>query len=549
MSRGKKGLFSGLALLGLVLLLVGSAGAQTATSDVIGGADNLAPGPVAEVMATADEADLSVEITWTPSMDDYLRQTAAGADFTSGGVFANVSDVAAYKIYQSVEGGDPELLGEVASGATSFSAGPIEMDMVYVFSIVALDAAGLESGMKESDPVLVETPAAPVAPIKVTIAISQARAQEILQDPVKEAKFREDIRVVIARRLGVPVERIIIKFLRVGSLIVEFEIIGGEEGTPTPEELATTFKTQVKENPATFITELEDGTELEAGDIAEGGLSSIEQVTGAPVDLGDILPDATASEEITVTNEGTEEQTVTTTISGDGFAVSESELVLQAGGEAVIEVSFDAATVDNMEGAYAGRLVIATDVPELETIHELTATVLPPPPVIDLSGVEFKFAQVQIDDSATKTLTISNKGVADLTATLAVSGDDVFTVDPASVTVVAGEEAEVTITFAPVAEAEYSSTITITSNDPANPEKTVAMSGVGVVEVALLLPGDFDSSGDVGFDDFFLFADQFGTTTDSPNWSPIFDMDASGDVGFDDFFLFADNFGKSLPAE
>jgi hypothetical protein len=53
------------------------------------------------------------------------------------------------------------------------------------------------------------------------------------------------------------------------------------------------------------------------------------------------------------------------------------------------------------------------------------------------------------------------------------------------------------------------------------------------------LPGDFDGDGTVGFKDFFIFADVFGTTSD------VGDLDGDGIVGFSDFFLFADNFGAS----
>ena len=58
-----------------------------------------------------------------------------------------------------------------------------------------------------------------------------------------------------------------------------------------------------------------------------------------------------------------------------------------------------------------------------------------------------------------------------------------------------------------------------------------------------LLPGDFDASGKVDFDDFFLFADAFGGS------DPQYDIDASGKIDFDDFFLFADSFGKEAPVE
>lgn len=54
------------------------------------------------------------------------------------------------------------------------------------------------------------------------------------------------------------------------------------------------------------------------------------------------------------------------------------------------------------------------------------------------------------------------------------------------------------------------------------------------------LRGDFSDDGKVDFDDFFAFADAFGTREQR------FDLDGSGSVDFQDFFHFADLFGTSL---
>ena len=56
-----------------------------------------------------------------------------------------------------------------------------------------------------------------------------------------------------------------------------------------------------------------------------------------------------------------------------------------------------------------------------------------------------------------------------------------------------------------------------------------------------LLVGDFNGSGKVDFDDFFIFADHFGGT------DPRCDLNGSGRVDFDDFFIFADHFGEEAP--
>jgi len=51
---------------------------------------------------------------------------------------------------------------------------------------------------------------------------------------------------------------------------------------------------------------------------------------------------------------------------------------------------------------------------------------------------------------------------------------------------------------------------------------------------------DFDGDREVGFNDFFLFANAFGSS------DARFDLDGDGNVGFTDFFLFADAFGKRV---
>ncbi len=54
---------------------------------------------------------------------------------------------------------------------------------------------------------------------------------------------------------------------------------------------------------------------------------------------------------------------------------------------------------------------------------------------------------------------------------------------------------------------------------------------------------DFDGDGEVGFSDFFLFAEAFGGS------DPRFDLDGSGSVDFADFFLFAESFGQPARAK
>jgi hypothetical protein len=59
---------------------------------------------------------------------------------------------------------------------------------------------------------------------------------------------------------------------------------------------------------------------------------------------------------------------------------------------------------------------------------------------------------------------------------------------------------------------------------------------------------DFDGDGTIGFRDFILFAQKFGTKKGEAAFDPRFDLDSGGDVGFRDFILFAQVYGKPASA-
>ena len=60
--------------------------------------------------------------------------------------------------------------------------------------------------------------------------------------------------------------------------------------------------------------------------------------------------------------------------------------------------------------------------------------------------------------------------------------------------------------------------------------------------------GLFGIDTQVGFDDFFVFADNFGLSAADETFEPAFDLVAKAKVDFDDFFAFADNFGREAVA-
>ena len=63
------------------------------------------------------------------------------------------------------------------------------------------------------------------------------------------------------------------------------------------------------------------------------------------------------------------------------------------------------------------------------------------------------------------------------------------------------------------------------------------------LQLAVLTP-DFNGDGRVGFDDFVLFASQFGLSRGDDQYDAKYDLDGDGVIGFGDFLISGRSFGK-----
>ncbi len=548
MSRGKKVIFSGLALLGLSSFLVCAQPANaaiTTSSTTAAGVDNLAPGPVGEVVVTPDLAGPSVAIDWTLAADDFSRQAPASSNFSSGGVFINVNDVAGYNVWRQVVGdAEATLIAELGAGQTAYVDESVTSGVNYTYLVTAIDGSGNESDAVESEavslgppPEVVTTPPE-AAIIAQTVTISFDAVLDF-EDEAAVEEFENNLIAELAALLGIDPDRIIIKSVTPGSVVVEFDI------ADDPDDPAS-------EVVAELITALADDP---------NALSNVAPVLSSAafstvsLDLGTVGLDGLASETFSFSNNPDDPEavlTVSASVEGAGFSADPATITLAAGESGDINVIFDAAAVGNLNGSYTGLLTITTNDPNnRNTFIDLSALVEGGLDVakIVVSGA-FNFGTVTIGTDKTITLNIANDGDLDLMGSLAVDGDAAFTTDTSDFVLAGGEDTDVAVTFAPTAASAVSATIVIASNDENTPEISVALSGAGrdPGDVQILVDddgneifGDFDGSADVTFDDFFIFADNFGQAS----FDATTDMDSDGDVDFDDFFIFADNFGLS----
>ena len=544
MSRGKKVFISSLALLGVsVFLCVSPAtAAMTTTSTAVGGTDELAPDPVADVAAALDlETGNSVDVTWTLSASDFARQTAAGGDFTSGGVFVNTNDVSGYNVWRQAVGADEaELVGTAGAHMMSFSDDSVVTGETYTYLVTAVDASGNESAAVESGQVNLGPPPIsepePPADAEIVQAVTLTFDAELdVEDEEAVDDFIEDFIAQLAALLGIDASDITVTSVSEGSVIVEFEIAG--------------------EDASDAVQELQEEIEADPEVLASiGPVTESSAFTAGDLDMGDAGIDEQLVETYSFTNNPDDPDAVlivAAAIEGDGFSVDVETLSIAAGESDDLDITFTAADVGNLNGTYTGVLTLTTnDANNRTTVIDLTAAISAglAEAEIAVSGA-FNFASVAINTTKELELTIENSGDLELTGDIAVDGA-AFSVSDASFVLAGGEALAVTVTFAPTAVESSVGTITITSNDAANPEVTVDLSGAGFDpgEVQVLVDadgntilGDFDGNAKVNLEDFFIFADNFGQT----DFAEGTDLDGDGKVTLDDFFVFSDNFGLS----
>ena len=160
MSKGIKGAIASFALLGLgVFLCASPVAAQLTVAESVAGTDDV-NSPVGEVQAEFDEGGRSITISWTLSDDDVERQVPTSSDFTTGGTFRNVNDVAGYNIWRCLSDGSGAcsagslaIVGTVGAGVTSLVDASIDVSRGsrrYFYMVSVVDPAGNESTRTES---------------------------------------------------------------------------------------------------------------------------------------------------------------------------------------------------------------------------------------------------------------------------------------------------------------------------------------------------------------------------------------------------------------
>ena len=243
---------------------------------------------------------------------------------------------------------------------------------------------------------------------------------------------------------------------------------------------------------------------------------------------------------ITITNPGVSDLSITAiTLEGtdvSDFDVSPASATIAPGESETVTITFDPAAIGNK----SITMLVDHNAGD-QLIVDLTA-VAEGGPVLSLPADVVSFDGVEAETSDQRSFTITNPGTEDLSITaITVEGTHAsdYEVSTTQVTIASGGSETITVIFSPTSSGTKSASLLIDNN--AGDPTTVRLSGV---VYAVGTSPDFDGTGKVDLDDFFLFAVGFGQDPTGDNVR--FDLDGNNKIDFDDFFLFAGAFGKTL---
>ena len=205
-------------------------------------------------------------------------------------------------------------------------------------------------------------------------------------------------------------------------------------------------------------------------------------VTPTALNFGNITVGQTADQNLTVGNTGNAELNVDS-IGSDNARFSTVppavSFTVAAGGEQPVTVRF----APTFAGAQAGTLSINSNDPDEPTVPvQLQGIGSVPVPDIGVFPTNLDFGTVQLGQEPSRSLFVRNGGNAPLSVAPITGGFPPFSVSPTGAfTVAAGGEQIVNVRFRPTTIGPATDTLTINSNDPDEPVRSVELRGRGTL--------------------------------------------------------------------
>jgi MYXO-CTERM domain-containing protein len=266
------------------------------------------------------------------------------------------------------------------------------------------------------------------------------------------------------------------------SLVVKF--------TPTAEGAVTgtlPLKTNDPARPTATVS------------LSGTGVKPVLSLSATSLDFGEQRVGTTSTAlTVTVSNTGSGPIHVATLSTSGPFSLFMAPVLpftLVPDASQTLQVMFSPTT----QGVATGTLTLTTNDPDWSSVTvALMGTGAVQQPSLSLSATSLAFGEQRVGTtSAPKTVTVSNTGTSTLRITsLAIGTGEPFTVTPhTAFELAAGASRELAVTFSPTRQSVATGTLTLTSDDPLNPNATVSLTGTGVKPALALSPASLDFGG------------------------------------------------------
>jgi hypothetical protein len=218
-----------------------------------------------------------------------------------------------------------------------------------------------------------------------------------------------------------------------------------------------------------------------ASSTGKQAVQALFQLNPGALNFGKVSVGKQTTQAVSVSNSGKVAVNITqATLSNSQFSLVGASLpmALAVGQSGTFTVAVDPTAAGNV----TGTLTVAGDGNSSPVVANLSATgVGGAQPQLSVTPASINFGTVSTGLKPTANLVLNNLGSADLTVSMMTVTGSAFAVSGITTpkTISAGQSAQATVTFSPTTAGAASGSISIVSNDPANPTLSVPLTGTG----------------------------------------------------------------------